>query len=284
MRLLITGAAGMLGHDLSDAASAAGHEVVAAARAQLDIADRPAVDRAVSAAAPDVVLNCAAYTNVDGAETETELAEAVNGRGAGNVAGAAARAGAWTVHVSTDYVFDGTATAPYLESHPVNPLSVYGRTKLAGERAVAGAAPERHTIVRTSWLFGAAGPCFPATILRLAAERDELDVVDDQVGCPTFTGHLARALIELAEPDRRIAGVVHVAAAGQCSWFDLAREIVAGAGLACKVKPTTTAQMPRPAPRPAFSVLRTEFAPRAPQLPHWREGLAEYMSQTVPSR
>src|SRR6478672_7699774 len=167
MRLLITGAAGMLGHDLAEAAMTRDHDVVRLARAQLDITNTDAVEAAVTAARPDVVINCAAYTNVDGAEIEPGIAEAVNGRGAGIVATAAKRAGAWTIHVSTDYVFDGSATEPYLESAPVNPLSAYGRTKLSGERAVAQATPGRHTIVRASWLFGAAGPCFPATIMRL---------------------------------------------------------------------------------------------------------------------
>jgi dTDP-4-dehydrorhamnose reductase len=274
----------MLGHDVSDAASAGGHDVVALARGQLDIADRDAVEAAIAGMRPEVVINCAAYTNVDGAEAEPDLAEAINGTGAGNVAAAASRAGAWTVHVSTDYVFDGSATEPYLESHPVNPLSVYGRTKLSGERAVSEAAPERHTIVRTSWLFGAAGPCFPATIMTLAAERDELRVVDDQVGCPTFTGHLAAALVQLGTREPRVPGVLHLAAAGQCSWFEFAREIVAGAALKCEVARTTTERMPRPAPRPAFSVLRTERGSEAPELAHWREGLAQYMSLAVPAR
>jgi dTDP-4-dehydrorhamnose reductase len=284
MRLLITGAAGMLGHDVCDIARAEGHELSAFARAQLDITDATAVDDAVAGARPDAVINCAAYTNVDGAETESALAEAVNGRGAGNVARAAAAAGAWTIHVSSDYVFEGSASAPYVESDPVGPLSAYGRSKLSGERAVADAAPQSHTIVRSSWLFGAFGPCFPATIMRLAAERDELSVVDDQVGSPTFTGHLAGALVRLAEPEHRLGGIVHVAAAGQCSWFEFAREIVARAGVECSVKPGTTADLGRPAPRPAFSVLGTERGPEAPRLPDWREGLAAYMSLTVATR
>jgi dTDP-4-dehydrorhamnose reductase len=178
--------------------------------------------------------------------------------------------------VSSDYVFDGRARAPYVESSPPAPLSAYGRSKLAGERAVAREAPERHTIVRTSWLFGAGGPCFPATILRLAGERDELNVVNDQIGCPTFTGHLAAALVTLSET--RPAGTVHVVGAGTCSWFEFAREIVARSGASCEVKPCTTAEMPRPARRPAYSVLGTERPDEAPSLPDWRDGLAEYMA------
>jgi dTDP-4-dehydrorhamnose reductase len=273
----------MLGHDLREAASAAGHQLTVFGRGQLDVTDSAAVDKAVGGSGADVVANCAAYTNVDGAETSPELAEAVNGRGAGNVARAAAAAGAWTIQISTDYVFDGSAREPYVESDAVNPISAYGRSKLGGERAVATAAPENHTIVRSSWLFGATGSCFPATILRLAAERDELTVVDDQVGCPTFTGHLARAVVQLGV-ERRVAGILHVAGTGRCSWYEFAREIVSGAGLECEIKPGSTADLARPAPRPAFSVLATERGPDAPRLPDWRDGLAEYMSAGVPTR
>ncbi len=276
MRILVTGAAGMLGLDVQAAAAAAGHEVIARSRAELDIADEAAVRAAVAEVAPDAVVNCAAYTNVDGAESAPEDALRVNGHGAGYVAAAADAAGAWTIHVSTDYVFDGTKREPYVESDPVGPASQYGSSKLAGERAVAQAAPERHTIVRTAWLFGVGGPCFPATIMRLAAERDELGVVDDQIGCPTFTGHLGPALVTLAE-QRALTGVVHGAADGRCSWFEFASEIVAAAGLNCEVKPVTTAEFPRPAPRPAWSVLVSERGPAAPRLAHWREGLSEYM-------
>jgi dTDP-4-dehydrorhamnose reductase len=278
VRLLITGAAGMLGLDVA-AAAANDHEVIAAPRSELDITDREALTASVSRARPDAVINCAAYTNVDLAESSIEAACAVNGEGAGNVARAAGAAGAWTIHVSSDYVFDGTKREPYLESDPVAPASAYGRSKLAGERAVALAAPDSHTIVRSSWLFGAGGPCFPATIRRLAAERDELSVVDDQRGCPTFTGHLAQALLSLAQ--RRPLGVLHAAGSGDCTWFEFAQEIVARSGSTAVLKPTTTAMMARPAPRPAYSVLGTERAAEAPSLPHWRDGLAEYMTATV---
>jgi dTDP-4-dehydrorhamnose reductase len=225
-----------------------------------------------------VVVNCAAWTNVDGAETSPDDALAINGEGAGNVARAAAAAGAWTVHISSDYVFDGTKHSPYVESDVVGPMSSYGRSKLAGEREVAVEAPGSHTIVRSSWLFGAFGPCFPATILRLAGERDELMVVDDQVGCPTFTGHLAAAMVDLAARPARPVGIVHVAGGGDCSWYEFAREIVARAGVSCEVRPCSTAQMPRPARRPAYSVLRSERD--APVLPDWKHGLAEYAALT----
>lgn len=282
MRILITGSAGMLGSDVCAAAAGAGHEVVALPRAELDITDADAVAVAVRAAAPGTVINCAAWTNVDGAEASEDAALAVNGPGAGNVARAAIAADAWTIHVSSDYVFDGNKREPYLESDPVGPMSAYGRSKLAGEQAIAGGAPGAHTIVRSSWLFGTRGPCFPATIRRLAAERDQLTVVDDQVGCPTFTGHLGQALIELAAGTPPL-GIVHVASGGHCSWYELAREIVVASGAACEVKPGRTADLDRPAPRPAYSVLRTERGSEVPRLPHWREGLAQYMAARVPA-
>jgi dTDP-4-dehydrorhamnose reductase len=283
MRLMITGSAGMLGQDLVVAARAAGHEVLAFPRAELDIVDASAVAQALSAAHPDVVLNCAAWTNVDGAESDEPGALAANGAGAGNVARAAASTGAWTVHVSSDYVFDGSKRDPYVESDPVNPLSAYGRTKLAGERAVAEGAPGQHTIVRSSWLFGAGGPCFPATILRLAGERDELNVVDDQVGCPTFTGHLAGALVELATGEAAGDETIHVAGAGSCSWYEFARRMVELAGLDCDVRPCTTAEMPRPAARPAYSVLGTERGDEVPKLPEWEVGLEQYLAARAPA-
>ena len=280
MRILVTGAAGMLGTDVCKAATDAGFDVLAFERTRLDVADASTVEAAVRRAGPDVIVNCAAWTDVDGAEASPQAALEVNGAGAGNVARAAAGCGAWIVHVSTDYVFDGSKSEPYLESDPVAPLSEYGRSKLEGELAVAREAPEQHTVVRSSWLFGAAGRCFPRTILRLAAERDELTVVADQVGCPTFTAHLAGALIDLGRT-RRLPGVVHMAAAGQCSWFEFATEIVASAQLPTQIKPGATSEMPRPAPRPAYSVLRSERA-GAPRLPDWRRGLDEFMALRVP--
>ena len=212
--------------------------------------------------------NCAAWTDVDGAEDHVETAQAVNGVGAGNVAEAAAECGAWIIQVSSDYVFTGRKRDPYLESDPTEPFSAYGKSKLAGELAVRDAASERHTIVRSSWLFGTRGACFPATIMRLAAERDELTVVADQVGCPTFTADLAHALIGLCE--RPVAGILHVAGDGACSWYEFATAIVERAGLQCRVKPGRTEDLGRPAPRPAFSVLDSERL--APRLPHWRDG------------
>lgn len=278
MRILITGAGGMLGADVRRSAQAGGHQPVVLTRARLDITDPDAVRRAISAAQPEVVVNCAAWTDVDGAESQFEAALAANGPGAGNVAAAAAAAGAWTIHVSSDYVFDGTKSTPYVESDPLGPLSAYGRSKLAGEQAVAAeATPHRYTIVRSSWLFGAHGKCFPKTILRLAGERPELKVVSDQVGCPTFTGHLAEALVALAE--RPQSGVLHVAADGQCSWHEFAAAIVAAGGEDCRVMPIPSDQYPQAAQRPAWSVLRSERD--APRLPDWRSGLDQFMSEVT---
>jgi dTDP-4-dehydrorhamnose reductase len=283
MPILITGAGGMLAQDLVSAARAAGLECLALTRSELDITDGVAVKAAISRARPDVVVNCAGWTDVDGAESAVDHALAVNGAGAGNLARAATEAGAWTVQISSDYVFDGAKREPYVESDPTAPLSAYGASKLAGEEAVARAALDAHTIVRCSWLFGAGGPCFPATILRFGAEHDQLSVVDDQVGCPTFTGHLARALVALVAGERPL-GIVHLAASGSCSWFELATEIVSLAGLDCEIKPCSTADMPRPARRPAYSVLGTERGGDAPALEHWREGLEQYMALGVSAR
>ena len=267
----------MLGQDLRAAFEAAAHEPIALPRAGLDIADPNAVERALAGAAPDVVVNCAAWTDVDGAEADPAAATAINGRGAGNVAAAAAAAGAWAIQISSDYVFNGAKGAPYVESDAADPLSAYGASKFEGELAVARAAPDRHTIVRSSWLFGTGGRCFPKTILRLASERDQLGIVDDQVGTPTYTGHLAQALVEIAGSPP--LGLLHVACTGHCSWFEFAREIVAAAGAACEVRPVTTAEYPLPARRPPYSALESERG--APTLPSWAEGLREFMSQTA---
>lgn len=277
----MTGAGGMLGRDVVRAAKAAGDEVVALTRAALDITDEAAVAVAVADARlgdGDAVINCAAWTDVDGAESDRDGAHAVNAIGAGNVARAAERAGARLVHVSTDYVFDGDrpADAPaYVESDPTGPRSVYGETKLAGEQAVA-AAGGSHAIARTAWLFGVGGRNFAATMLALAAERDDVTVVTDQIGCPTATAHLAPALLELARGDAQ--GVFHVAAAGRCSWNELAQEIFRQAGVDCRVLPCTTAEMPRAAERPAFSALASE-RPETPTLPPWQDGVAHFLSE-----
>lgn len=254
----------MLGQDVL---RAAGSDAVGLTHAELDVTDPDAVRSALSGA--ELVINCAAFTDVDGAETSPEAALRVNGEGARHVAEVARR----VLYVSSDYVFDGNARRPYVESDPTGPLQVYGRSKLAGELATAAANPE-HLIVRSSWLFGTGGANFVATMLRLGHERDELHVVDDQIGCPTFTGHLGAALLELGEGGRR--GVLHLAGGGSCSWFEFAREIFERSGVDCRVEPCTTEEFPRPATRPAWSVLGSER--EGPELPAWQEGLAGYLA------
>jgi dTDP-4-dehydrorhamnose reductase len=268
----------MLGRAVAGSATRLGHDVHAATRAQLDVTDVDAVRRALLEQRPDAVVNCAAYTDVDGAEKDRRTADAVNRLAAGYVAAAAAEAGAAIVHVSTDYVFDGSKREPWLESDPTGPLGVYGETKLAGEQAVAQANPA-HAIVRTAWLYGAGGRNFVDTMLALGAQREEVSVVTDQVGCPTWTGQLADALVELTERPLR-TGVHHIAAAESCSWNELAREIFDRARIDCRVLPATSEQFPRPAKRPAYSVLGTERADPL-ELAPWRQGLGEYLATRV---
>jgi dTDP-4-dehydrorhamnose reductase len=282
MRLLVTGGAGMLGQAVAAAATRLGHDVIALSRAELDVTDAEHVRRVIAAAEPRAIVNCAAWTDVDGAETAEAAATAVNGEGAGNVARAAAENGARLVHVSTDYVFDGSKKVPWVESDPVAPIGAYGRSKLVGEDLV-GAAGGEHAIARSAWLFGAGGRNFVDTMLALGGERDEVSVVTDQVGSPTWTGHLAEALVELAER-RGDVGIFHAAAAGACSWYDLAVEVFDRAGVRCRVLPTTADRFARAARRPAYSVLGTE-RDAAPVLPPWQQGVAAYLSEkAVPAR
>ncbi len=255
MSVLVTGAGGQLGVALQEEFARDG--VVAWTRAEWDVTLPPPP-------VPDdvgLVLHAAAWTNVDGAEDDPQGAAAANIGGTQH----AADLGLPLVTWSTDYVFDGTKREPYVESDPTNPQSVYGRTKLAAEAA----AGEGAWIVRTSWLFGWTSTNFVKTMLRLGAERDVVSVVDDQRGSPTFVGHLAAATRELVEQP---PGVWHLAADGDCTWADFAEAIFEDAGLDCRVQRITTAELGRPAPRPAYSVLRSE-RPNAPALPHWREGL-----------
>lgn len=279
MRLLITGAAGMLGHRVVEAARAAGHEVVACDLDALDITDEAAVRARMADERPGAVVNCAAWTDVDGAQEHMREALEVNANAAGHVARAAAQQGARVVHVSTDYVFDGSKDAPWLESDPVGPLQSYGATKLRGEYAVAVGNPD-HAVVRSAWLFGAGGPNFVDTMLRLGAQRDEVAVVSDQVGSPTWTGHLAIALVEVATSTA--TGTFHVAGGGACSWYELCVEAFRLADVDCTVNQTTSAAFPRPAARPAYSVLGTQRAD-APRLPPWREGLEAHLRERVPA-
>jgi dTDP-4-dehydrorhamnose reductase len=247
--VLITGAGGQLGGALREAFP----EADARTREELDVT-RPLVVET------DLVLHAAAWTDVDGAEAHPEAAEEVNVVGTRNVVALDAP----VVYFSTDYVFDGTKREPYVESDEPRPLSVYGRSKLAGEQEV-----REGWIVRSSWLFGWTGNNFVRTMLELGRERDEVSVVADQVGCPTYVGHLAKATRELLSLP---GGVWHVAAEGECTWAELAGAIFEEAGLDCRVREITTEELGRPAPRPAYSVIRSERE-GAPRLPHWREGL-----------
>jgi dTDP-4-dehydrorhamnose reductase len=275
MKILVFGAGGMLGRDVVRAAESANHEVVALPRAEMDITDARAVAACVGRAAPAAVVNCAAYTNVDGAEAEESEALRVNADGARNVASAAAEAGAVVLYLSTDYVFDGSKAEPYVESDEPRPLSAYGRSKLAGEAETVAANP-RHYVVRSSWLFGTGGRNFVETMLSLAREQGRAVVVRDQVGSPTYTGHLAAGLVRLL--DTSTFGLHHMAGAGQCSWYEFALEIFEQAGVECHVLSCTTEEFQRPAPRPAHAVLATEID-GAIQLPHWRDGLRSYLAE-----
>jgi dTDP-4-dehydrorhamnose reductase len=280
MKVLVTGAAGMLGQDVVRAAEFVNHEVVALARADLDITNPRAVRDVMRAEHPDAVVNCAAYTNVDAAESDEAVATEVNGAGAGIVAAEAADVGAVVVHASTDYVFGGTKRSPYVEFDATSPLGVYGRSKLSGEREVA-AANDRHFIVRSSWLFGTGGGNFVETMLKLAGDLSQIVVVRDQIGSPTYTGHLADALVRLL--DQETYGIHHIAGSDQCSWYEFAVEIFRQAGVDVRVLSCTTEEFPRPAPRPAFSVLGTE-RDYPIVLPDWQEGLASYLSERAAIR
>jgi dTDP-4-dehydrorhamnose reductase len=274
MRLLVTGAAGMLGHEVVAAGARLGHEVVAWDLPECDLTDAGATLNAIRRLEPRSVINCAAYTNVDGAEADEATATLVNGDAAGNVARACAAVAARLVHVSTDYVFDGSKREPWVESDPTSPLGAYGRSKLHGEDLVRAELPD-HAIVRTAWLFGPHGPNFVSTMLRLASERDEVEVVTDQVGSPTFAGHLAPALVDMAE--RTDTGIFHGAGSGSCSWYELALEAFDAAAVACRVLPTTAEKFARPAPRPAYSVLGSERE-HPITLPPWQQGVRAHLA------
>jgi dTDP-4-dehydrorhamnose reductase len=276
VKLLVTGAAGMLGRRVVADARERGWDVVGIDLAEADLTDAPETRAVVHEVAPDAVIHCAAWTDVDGAEAQEELALAVNRDASANLAAAADEAGARVVAVSTDYVFDGTLSGrPYVESDPVKPIGAYGRTKLEGERAVQAAAAN-HAIARTAWLFGAGGKSFPDTMLRLGADREAVAVVTDQIGSPTWTGHLSPALLDLAASDA--TGVFHTAGGGQCSWHELTVELYRRAGLSTRVDETTAAEFARPAPRPAWSVLGTE-RDETPRLPPWQEGVAGFLEE-----
>ena len=286
MKLLVTGAAGMLGHDVARAGERSGHELILVDLPELDITDPPGLDAYLDdlqarQGALDGIVNCAAWTDVDGAESKQQAARAVNADGAGNLGRAAARIGVPLLHLSTDYVFDGVAPLDaagepraYVESDATGPRSVYGSTKLEGERQVLAASP-RHTVVRTAWLYGIDGPNFVETMLRLAGEREAVQVVTDQIGSPTWSGHLAPALLGMLE--RELSGLVHLTGSGETSWNGFATEIFRQAEVQCAVEPASSEQMARPAPRPAWSALASEREDVLP-MPDWRDGLAGYLA------
>jgi dTDP-4-dehydrorhamnose reductase len=262
-RILITGAGGQLGVALAEVF--AGDDVTALTHADWDVTLPPPP----GLSSPDLVLHAAAWTDVDGAEADPQGAAAANVGGVSH----AAELGAPLVVFSTDYVFDGRKGSPYVESDGPAPLSVYGSTKLHGEAA----AGEHAWIVRSSWLFGPTGHNFVRTMLRLGAERDEVAVVDDQRGCPTYVGHLAEAVKRLADGGAPY-GVWHLAAGGDCTWADLAEAVFEDAGLDCTVRRIASRELGRPAQRPAYSVLRSQ-RPDAPTLPHWRDGVRDCLER-----
>lgn len=258
MRWLITGAGGMLGHDVVEEVTRRGEEVVGLDRAALDITRSAAVDTAVRDHRPDLVVNCAAYTAVDDAESDEARALEINGDGPRLLARACAAHGSRLIHVSTDYVFSGEARAtPYPEDHPTGPRTAYGRTKLAGERAVLEELPGASAVVRTAWLYGVHGANFVRTMIGLEARRDTVDVVDDQRGQPTWSADVAERIADLGVrlgPDAH--GVFHATNSGEATWYELAREVFSLVGAdPDRVRPTSSAAFPRPAPRPAYSAL-----------------------------
>jgi dTDP-4-dehydrorhamnose reductase len=274
-RWLITGCNGMLGRDLLSALG--NRDVIACTRSDLDVTDAEAAQKVIDKARPDVVANCAAWTAVDDAEEHEDAAFAVNAVGAANLARACAKHSAALVHISTDYVFDGLAESPYAEDSPLSPRSAYGRTKAAGEWAVQAILAERSWIVRTAWLYGAGGPNFVRTMIRLESTTDTIDVVDDQRGQPTWSAQLARQVVRLVDTATP-AGVYHGTAAGQTTWYGLARAVFEELGAEPdRIRPTTTDRMPRPAPRPPYSVLGHDAWHRAgiPAPPGWRDSLAQ---------
>lgn len=278
MRAMVLGAAGMLGHDLV-ATAPPGVTLLPFPRAELDITDARAVAAAVVELQPDVIINAAAYTAVDRAESEPETAFRVNGAAVGELGRIAHAAAARVIHFSTDYVFDGAAAEPYTEESPTNPLSVYGASKLAGETALNASGAQR-LIIRTQWLFGLHGRCFPRTMWQRATVGTASRVVSDQVGRPTFTVDLARATWTLAA--REVPGVLHVANAGVATWYDVARRVYAACDAGQLLQPCPTSEFPTPARRPTRAVLdtaRSEQALGGP-LPRWEEALDRFMAGT----
>jgi len=275
MKAMIFGASGLLGKALMREWT--GDEVVGLSSPDVDIRDADKVRDMVAKTRPDWIVLAAAYTNVDDCESHPDLAFAVNRDAAANVAQAAKQADAKLMFLSSDYVFDGKKTSPYETGDVRNPQSVYGRSKAEAEIKLLDVLPEC-CIARTAWLFGTGGKSFPDTILKLAASRPTLDVVNDQRGCPTYSVDLARAIIRLCR--NHAGGIVHVTNAGDCSWFEFAREIVKEAGMTTEVRPVSSQQMARPAPRPAYSVLSSRSSEKyGITMPAWQDALERFLQE-----
>ncbi len=279
MRIEVIGSRGQLGRELLRTLSGTSHHASGHDVESVDIRDPELVDALLDRERPEAIINCAAWTRVDAAENEEVLASSINAEGPRVLAEACERRGIVLCHLSTDYVFDGTATEPIDETAAPNPQSAYGRGKLSGEEAVRETLPRHHQIVRTAWLYGQEGPNFVLTVLRLARERGALRVVADQWGSPTWTGHLAPALVRLVE--RGVPGTYHLTNAGSTSWHGFAEAIIEEAGLDVPVAAIETSEFPTPAPRPAYSVLANRAwaeLGEAP-LPPWRQGLRAYLAE-----
>ena len=275
MKVLVTGATGMLGQDVVAIARSQRHEVIALDHEHLDVTDAAAVERRIERSRPHAVINCAGWTDVDGAEENEAEATAVNGEGAANLAAATARVDARLVYPSTDYVFDGSKRQPYVESDQPAPLNAYGRSKAAGEKATAD-RNRRSYVVRTAWLFGPGGSNFVETMLRLGSDGGHVVVVHDQVGSPTYTGHLAAGLVRII--DGPAYGIHHMAGSGQCSWFEFAEEIFRQSSLSCRVFGATSDMVARETERPKYSALKSgRETPIV--LPPWKRGLADYLAR-----
>lgn len=275
MKILITGSNGMLGHDLQDALKEK-HELILTTSKSLDITDKNHTIEFICDAKPDIVINSAAYTDVDGCEENESLAYAVNGEGVRNLALACSRLDCPLVHISTDYIFNGKKDSPLVEDDEIGPISVYGKSKLKGEEAILEIL-DKYFIVRTAWLYGTNGKNFPRTMLKLAENHSEITVVYDEVGTPTYTPDLAKAISELIETD--FYGIYHITNSGSCSWCEFARYIFDVADVDVKVIPVTASEFARPAPRPSYSVLNNRnwikngFKP----LRNYKEAIKEYI-------
>jgi dTDP-4-dehydrorhamnose reductase len=276
MRIVVTGANGQLGQELVRQLQQTDVELYPFTKNDLDITNESIVNEVVKKIKPDIIINAAAYTKVDQAEVEEETAYLVNAIGQRSLAVAAEKVGAKICYISTDYVFDGNSTIPYREYDKTNPLGVYGKSKFVGEELTKSLC-SRYFIVRTAWVYGKFGQNFVKTMLRLAKEKEEIDVVNDQIGSPTYTVDLARFIIELVQTEK--FGIYHCTNSGSCSWYEFAKTIFEESNISVKVNPITTEQFPRPAARPKYSVL-DNFAMKVngfPMLRHWREALKEFL-------